>query len=284
MRGLQARLEGRAIASRRRCIAPTCAGRCRAGLAAAADRRARHRLPPARQIHPDAAGRRRFACCCISACPAAWCIGAGCGRTQPTLHEHLVLETDDGWRVGFVDPRRFGSVDLVPTAQEDAHRLLAGAGAGAAGCGVHRRRSLSAALAGKKTPIKAALLDQKVVAGLGNIYVCEALFRAGISPRARRTRCRARAPRGWCRRSRRRCARRSPPAGRRCATTCSRTASWAISSTPGRSMAARASPASAARAAGLPGRPAHRAVRPQHVLLPADAAVGVHFGVSLRGA
>ena len=47
---------------------------------------------------------------------------------MPTLHEHLVLETDDGWRVGFVDPRRFGSVDLVPTEQEDAHRLLAGLG------------------------------------------------------------------------------------------------------------------------------------------------------------
>ena len=44
---------------------------------------------------------------------------------QPTLHEHLVLETDDGWRLGFVDPRRFGSVDLIPTPLEDTHRLLA---------------------------------------------------------------------------------------------------------------------------------------------------------------
>src|SRR5665213_2805604 len=47
------------------------------------------------------------------------------GRNDVTLHEHLVLETDEGWCVGFVDPRRFGSIDLVPTAQEDAHRLLA---------------------------------------------------------------------------------------------------------------------------------------------------------------
>ena len=47
---------------------------------------------------------------------------------MPTPHEHLVLETDDGWRLGFVDPRRFGSVDLVPTPQEDAHRLLADLG------------------------------------------------------------------------------------------------------------------------------------------------------------
>jgi formamidopyrimidine-DNA glycosylase len=101
---------------------------------------------------------------------------------QPILHEHFAMETEEGIRVGFVDPRRFGSVDLVPTAAEDGHRLLAGLGpepleedfAPAV---------LSVALAGKQTPIKAALLDQKVVAGLGNIYVSEALFRARISPR-----------------------------------------------------------------------------------------------------
>ncbi|MEI7712359.1 MAG: bifunctional DNA-formamidopyrimidine glycosylase/DNA-(apurinic or apyrimidinic site) lyase [Rhodospirillales bacterium] len=100
---------------------------------------------------------------------------------QETPHEHVVLETDDGWRVGFVDPRRFGSIDLVRTDAEDAHKLLAGMGpeplSDAFGVA-----SLSQALAGKKTPIKAALLDQKNVAGLGNIYVCEALYRAGISP------------------------------------------------------------------------------------------------------
>ena len=99
----------------------------------------------------------------------------------PTLHEHLVLETDDGWRLGFVDPRRFGSVDLVPTPQEDAHRLLADLGPEPMDPTFSPAR-LSASLAGKRTPIKAALLDQKVVAGLGNIYVCEALFRARISP------------------------------------------------------------------------------------------------------
>ncbi len=98
-----------------------------------------------------------------------------------TPHEHLVLETDDGWRVGFVDPRRFGSVDLVPTDQEDRHRLLAGLGPEPLGEDFTVVR-LSAALAGKHTPIKSALLDQKVVAGLGNIYVCEALFRARLSP------------------------------------------------------------------------------------------------------
>ncbi len=100
---------------------------------------------------------------------------------QPTLHEHLVLETDDGWRLGFVDPRRFGSVDLVPTALEQQHRLLAELGPEPLEAGF-TPASLSASLAGTRTPIKAALLDQKVVAGLGNIYVCEALFRARLSP------------------------------------------------------------------------------------------------------
>jgi formamidopyrimidine-DNA glycosylase len=103
------------------------------------------------------------------------------GRNEVTLHEHLVIETDEGWRVGFVDPRRFGSVDLVPTAEEDAHRLLAELGPEPLDA-AFSVGSLSEALTGKRTPIKAALLDQKIVAGLGNIYVCEALFRSAISP------------------------------------------------------------------------------------------------------
>lgn len=107
-------------------------------------------------------------------------IGAA-GANAVTPHEHFVLETDDGGRVGLVDPRRFGAVDLVPTAAEDSHRLLAGLGPEPLEAGF-TPAVLSAALAGKRTPIKAALLDQGVVAGLGNIYVCEALFRAGISP------------------------------------------------------------------------------------------------------
>ncbi len=103
-------------------------------------------------------------------------------NAPPEAHEHLVLVTDHGWRVGFVDPRRFGSVDLVPTEAEEAHRLLSGLGPEPLD-DAFTPAVLSAALAGKRTPIKAALLDQTVVAGLGNIYVCEALFRAGISPR-----------------------------------------------------------------------------------------------------
>jgi formamidopyrimidine-DNA glycosylase len=97
-------------------------------------------------------------------------------------HEHLVLITEEGVRIAFVDPRRFGSLDLVPTAEEAAHRLIAGLGPEPLEPGFNAA-TLSAALAGRRTPIKAALLDQGVVAGLGNIYVCEALFRARISPR-----------------------------------------------------------------------------------------------------
>jgi formamidopyrimidine-DNA glycosylase len=100
----------------------------------------------------------------------------------PVLHEHLVLITDQGIRVAFVDPRRFGSLDLVPTLAENSHRLLAGLGPEPLEPGFDAD-TLSAALAGRRTPIKAALLDQGVVAGLGNIYVCEALFRAKLSPR-----------------------------------------------------------------------------------------------------
>lgn len=103
------------------------------------------------------------------------------GTNDPERHAHVVLETDDGWEVAFVDPRRFGSIDLVATSDEERHRLLAGLGPepldAAFTAGV-----LRAALAGKRTPIKAALLDQGIVAGLGNIYVCEALYRAGLAP------------------------------------------------------------------------------------------------------
>ena len=103
------------------------------------------------------------------------------GGNEPVLHEHVALTTDDGWTVGFVDPRRFGSIDLVPTDAEDAHLLLAGLGPEPLE-DAFTPASLALALAGRRTPIKAALLDQRIVAGLGNIYVCEALFRAGLPP------------------------------------------------------------------------------------------------------
>jgi formamidopyrimidine-DNA glycosylase len=96
-------------------------------------------------------------------------------------HDHVVFETGNGRRVAFNDARRFGSIDLVVTSAADAHPLLAGIGPEPLGpdfgAGV-----LAAAFEGRAAPVKALLLDQRIVAGLGNIYVCEALFRAGLHP------------------------------------------------------------------------------------------------------
>lgn len=96
-------------------------------------------------------------------------------------HDHLLLDTDNGHRLALNDPRRFGSIDLVPTADLDAWPPFAALGPeplseafdGAA---------LKIALTGRVAPIKAMLLDQRIVAGLGNIYVCEALYVARIAP------------------------------------------------------------------------------------------------------
>jgi formamidopyrimidine-DNA glycosylase len=101
---------------------------------------------------------------------------------EPALHEHLRIETEEGGRVGFVDPRRFGVLDLLPTADEDTHKMLAGMGPEPLG-NEFSAPILAAALKGKTTAIKVALLDQRIVAGIGNIYASEALFRAGIDPR-----------------------------------------------------------------------------------------------------
>ena len=101
---------------------------------------------------------------------------------ERAAHDHVVLHMEGGARITFNDARRFGAMDLMPTAAQDAHPLLAHLGPEPledAFCGAR----LAGALAGRRLPIKAALLDQRIVAGLGNIYVCEALHRAGIAPR-----------------------------------------------------------------------------------------------------
>ena len=102
--------------------------------------------------------------------------------TPHARHDHVVLTLDDGTVVRFNDARRFGLVDYIKRGAEAAHPLLAGMGPEPLEPGFDGKY-LAERLAGKMTPIKAALLDQKIVAGLGNIYVCEALFRAGVSPR-----------------------------------------------------------------------------------------------------
>ncbi len=96
-------------------------------------------------------------------------------------HDHVVFHMANGARITFNDPRRFGAMDLFATAGADDHALLAKLGPEPLG-NTFDESYLAAALAGRNTPIKSALLDQRIIAGLGNIYVCEALFRAGVSP------------------------------------------------------------------------------------------------------
>ena len=97
-------------------------------------------------------------------------------------HDHVVFHMANGARVTFNDPRRFGAMDLLPTATAEDHKLLAVLGPEPLGNDFHEQH-LIAAFRGRNTPVKSALLDQGIVAGLGNIYVCEALYRAGVSPR-----------------------------------------------------------------------------------------------------
>ncbi|MGH6787351.1 MAG: bifunctional DNA-formamidopyrimidine glycosylase/DNA-(apurinic or apyrimidinic site) lyase [Novosphingobium sp.] len=97
-------------------------------------------------------------------------------------HDHLVLETEAGHVLALCDPRRFGSVDLVDTARLAEWPPFAALGPEPLGADFTAAH-LKAALAGRIAAIKLMLLDQRIVAGLGNIYVCEALFRAGIDPR-----------------------------------------------------------------------------------------------------
>lgn len=96
-------------------------------------------------------------------------------------HDHVVFETGNGRVVAFNDARRFGSLDLVPTAELADHPLIAGIGPEPLGPG-YGLPLLKAMFADRLAPAKAILLDQRLIAGLGNIYVCEALFRAGIHP------------------------------------------------------------------------------------------------------
>jgi formamidopyrimidine-DNA glycosylase len=97
----------------------------------------------------------------------------------PQKHDHVVLHMENGARVTFNDARRFGAMDLMPTG--GAHPLLDGLGPEPFGNDFNEPYLVDR-LKGRRTPIKAALLDQRIVAGLGNIYVAETLFRARISP------------------------------------------------------------------------------------------------------
>jgi formamidopyrimidine-DNA glycosylase len=98
------------------------------------------------------------------------------------LHEHVVFTLEDGSRIRFTDPRRFGLMALAELDSIESHPFFLEMGPEPLS-EAFNGEALYAAIKEKRTPIKAALLDQHVVAGLGNIYVCEALYRAGISPR-----------------------------------------------------------------------------------------------------
>jgi formamidopyrimidine-DNA glycosylase len=103
-------------------------------------------------------------------------------RSKSTAHDHIVFHMSNGTTVTFNDPRRFGSMKLVPRARLEQEPLLRALGPEPLG-NEFDAVILAKACAGKKTSLKAALSDQRVVAGLGNIYVCEALFRARLSPK-----------------------------------------------------------------------------------------------------
>lgn len=102
-------------------------------------------------------------------------------RSRDTRHDHVRFELQGGTAVLYNDPRRFGFMDLLPSSELERHPRLAG-------LGVEPTSNLFSAstlatLADRRVPLKAALLDQTVVTGLGNIYVCEALWRAELDPR-----------------------------------------------------------------------------------------------------
>ncbi len=109
---------------------------------------------------------------------------SGRWRVDPSAdlpHDHLLIETAAGRRLALNDPRRFGSVDLVATAALDGYPAFAALGPEPLGA-AFSTAYLAHALEDRVSPVKALLLDQRVVAGLGNIYVCEALHLAGIAP------------------------------------------------------------------------------------------------------
>jgi formamidopyrimidine-DNA glycosylase len=103
-------------------------------------------------------------------------------KSKSTTHDHVVFHMSNGATITFNDPRRFGSMKLVPRIKLEQEPLLRALGPEPLG-NEFDAAMLAEACAGKKTSLKAALSDQRVVAGLGNIYVCEALFRARLSPK-----------------------------------------------------------------------------------------------------
>ncbi|WP_294538839.1 bifunctional DNA-formamidopyrimidine glycosylase/DNA-(apurinic or apyrimidinic site) lyase [uncultured Rhodoblastus sp.] len=102
-------------------------------------------------------------------------------RSKDPTHDHVILHLEGGARVIYNDPRRFGFMTLALEAELEAHPFFTHLGVEPLSQGFDAR-VLARLFAGRKTLLKSALLDQKLIAGLGNIYVCEALHRSGLSP------------------------------------------------------------------------------------------------------
>jgi formamidopyrimidine-DNA glycosylase len=165
-------------------------------------------------------------------------------RSKSTAHDHVIFHMSNGATVTFNDPRRFGSMKLVPRARLDEEPLLRSLGPEPLG-NEFDAAMLAKACARKKTSLKAALSDQRVVAGLGNIYVCEALFRARLSPK----RTASTIARKNSSMPSRRCSRmRSKPEGRRCGIIAAPTVRSATFNTISGSTIGKASRASPAKA------------------------------------
>ena len=165
-------------------------------------------------------------------------------REQQAAHDHVVFHMSSGAIVTFNDPRRFGSMKIVARDRLDDEPLLSRLGPEPLG-NAFDAAMLAAACAGKKTSLKAALLDQRVVAGIGNIYACEALHRALLSPKrlastiASKSGAPTNAPNGWSTASRRCSTTQSKRAAHRCAIINAPTAISACSNIISESMTAK---------------------------------------------
>jgi formamidopyrimidine-DNA glycosylase len=164
-------------ANLRRAFVPDFAARLTGATVLDVDRRAKHLLLPLSTgdtllMHLGMSGDFRVESSALTdAAP----------REAPDAHDHVVFEMSSGLVVTFNDPRRFGAMDLLSGEDRAAHPTLAGLGPEPLSS-AFTAAALASACTGRRVALKVALLDQRVVAGLGNIYVVEALHRAGLSP------------------------------------------------------------------------------------------------------
>ncbi|MGH6957178.1 MAG: bifunctional DNA-formamidopyrimidine glycosylase/DNA-(apurinic or apyrimidinic site) lyase [Caulobacteraceae bacterium] len=146
------------------------------------ERRAKYLLAPLDRgetlaIHLGMTGRFEVTGAASAARPGRFALA----QAPDPRHAHVIFETEAGARIVFYDPRRFGYMGLVPSPSLDSHPWFDSLGPEPLGPDFDGAY-LASAFARRRQPVKMALLDQRLVAGLGNIYVCEALHRAGVAP------------------------------------------------------------------------------------------------------